>query len=86
MDQGQIFLLQLSLGHKGGESGGGLFVPGENHKPAHVLIQPMDGEKFPAQSLPQKLGHLLFRVHAYRLDADHKILILRDDFHKIRPF
>ena len=30
----------------------------------------------------QKLRHFLFRIHPHRLDADHKIRGLSDDFHR----
>ena len=82
MNQGKVLLFQLPLGNEGAKLCRRLLAAGKHHQPAHAHVQPVYGEEFPRQHLRQKLRHFLFRIHPHRLDADHKIRGLGDDFHR----
>ena len=54
VDQGQISLFQGPIRYGFAQECGGRLRPGINHEAPHALVQPMDGENFPAQAAPSE--------------------------------
>ena len=86
MDQGQVFFFQGPIRYGFAQECGGRLRPGINHEAPNALIQPMDGENFPAKLLLQSLRHVLLRVHPRLFPADHNAGVQVNQFHRVPPF
>ena len=77
MNHGHVFLHHSAVLHGPGQGGGGLLCAGVDHDPAHIFVQPVDRENFPAQRLFQLCGNLGFGIQSNGLDADGQVMIVK---------